>query len=87
MIPKSEKSSKDLIWTKMASSQKVCSGMKLRGFFKILLSAVMLEVIETSAGFVQDKMAEAKKCLEEMDVDNDGQVSYPEFLLVWKSRD
>ena len=47
----------------------------------------MLEVIENSAGFVQDKMEEARKCLDEMDVDQDGQVSYPEFLLVWKSRD
>jgi len=47
----------------------------------------MLEVIETSAGFVQDKVVEAKKCIEELDVDKDGQVSYPEFLLVWKFRD
>ena len=71
----------------MASSQKVCLGMKVRGFLSQLVSAEMLEVIETSAGFVQDKMAEAKKCLDEMDVDKDGQVSFPEFLLVWKSRD
>ena len=61
--------------------------MKVRGFLSQTFSAEMLEVIETSAGFVQDKMAEAKKCLDEMDVDKDGQVSYPEFLLVWKSRD
>ena len=47
----------------------------------------MREVIETSAGFVQDKMVEAQKCIDELDVDQDGQVSYPEFLLVWKFRD
>ena len=87
MTPKLEKSLKDLISTKMASSQKVCLRMKVRRFLSQPFSAEMLEVIETSAGFVQDKMAEAKKCLEEMDVDDDGQVSYPEFLLVWKSRD
>ena len=60
---------------------------KVRVFVKLNVSAEMLEVIESSAGFVQDKMAEARKCLDEMDVDKDGQVSYPEFLLVWKSRD
>lgn len=27
---------------------------------------------------------EAKKCLDDIDVDGDGKVSYPEFLLVWK---
>ena len=27
---------------------------------------------------------EAKKCLADIDVDGDGKVSYPEFLLVWK---
>lgn len=47
----------------------------------------MLEVIETNAWFVQDKVVEAKKCIEELDVDNDGQVSYPEFLLAWKFMD
>ena len=30
------------------------------------------------------QMAEAKKCIAELDVDQDGQVSYPEFMLVWK---
>ena len=27
---------------------------------------------------------EAKKCLDDIDIDGDGRVSYPEFLLVWK---
>ena len=27
---------------------------------------------------------EAKKCLDDIDVDGDGRISYPEFLLVWK---
>merc|ERR1711874_17246 len=31
-----------------------------------------------------DKMEEARKCIAELDVDKDGRVSYPEFLLVWK---
>ena len=30
------------------------------------------------------QMEEAKKCVAELDVDEDGRVSYPEFLLVWK---
>ena len=31
-----------------------------------------------------DKEAEAKKCLDDIDVNGDGKVSYPEFLMVWK---
>ena len=27
---------------------------------------------------------EAKKCLDEIDVNGDGRISYPEFLMVWK---
>ena len=30
------------------------------------------------------QMEEAKKCIAELDVDQDGKVSYPEFILVWK---
>ena len=30
------------------------------------------------------QMAEAEKCVDELDVDRDGRVSYPEFLMVWK---
>ena len=30
------------------------------------------------------QMEEARKCIAELDVDKDGRVSYPEFLLVWK---
>ena len=33
---------------------------------------------------VRDKAAEAKKCLDEIDVDGDGRVSFAEFLLMWK---
>ena len=47
----------------------------------------MLSVIEGSGSFVQDKMEEAKKCIKELDVDCDGKVSYPEFLLIWRFRD
>ena len=67
----------------------------------------MLEVISTSGSFVQDKAEEAAKCIAELDVDRDGQVtnhsppsghvtqcsppigqvSYPEFLLVWRFRE
>ena len=32
------------------------------------------------------KMLEAEKCVADIDVDKDGKVSYPEFLLVWKYR-
>merc|ERR1712130_935162 len=31
-----------------------------------------------------DKQAEAERCVAELDVDKDGRVSYPEFLLVMK---
>jgi len=44
----------------------------------------MLEVISNCDHFTGDKMGEALKCIEELDVDKDGRVSYPEFLLVWK---
>jgi len=46
----------------------------------------MLEVIVHCEHFTGDKMDEAKKCVAELDVDRDGRVSYPEFLLVWKYR-
>ena len=29
-------------------------------------------------------MEEARKCIAELDVDKDGRVSYPEFILVMK---
>ncbi len=31
-----------------------------------------------------DEKDEALKCIEELDVDGDGKVSFPEFLLSWK---
>merc|ERR1711936_240609 len=43
----------------------------------------MMAVI-SKAGFVGDKMGEAEKCIAELDVDKDGKVSYPEFILVMK---
>merc|ERR1711997_381510 len=43
------------------------------------------EMVATiSSGFAGDKLEEAKKALDQMDVDKDGKVSYPEFLLVMK---
>ena len=53
----------------------------------LLSSDEMLSVIEASGSFVQDKMEEARKCIKELDVDQDGRVSYPEFLLIWRFRD
>merc|ERR1711997_1094436 len=44
----------------------------------------MTSVITDCDHFSGDKMEEAKKCIAELDVDKDGRVSYPEFLLVWK---
>merc|ERR1711936_1180188 len=44
----------------------------------------MLTVITDCDHFAGDKMEEARKCIAELDVDKDGRVSYPEFLLVWK---
>merc|ERR1711944_265670 len=37
-----------------------------------------------SSEFQGDKMEEAKKAIEKLDVDKDGRVSYPEFILVMK---
>lgn len=31
-----------------------------------------------------DVQKEAEKCINELDVDGDGKVSYPEFMLAWK---
>ena len=88
MIRKSEKNLKDLILTKTDLSQKVGFKVTEAGTNSLItFTAEMLEVIETNAWFVQDKVVEAKKCIEELDVDNDGQVSYPEFLLAWKFMD
>eukprot|EP00092_Neocalanus_flemingeri_P065118 GFUD01079110.1.p1 GENE.GFUD01079110.1~~GFUD01079110.1.p1 ORF type:complete len:158 (+),score=57.78 GFUD01079110.1:26-475(+) len=46
----------------------------------------MLAVISGCDYFVSDKLVEAQKCIADLDVDQDGQVSYPEFILVWKYR-
>merc|ERR1711974_266319 len=46
----------------------------------------MLTIIDKSGGFDGDQVAEAQRCVAALDVDKDGRVSYPEFLLVWKSR-
>merc|ERR1711997_1150479 len=42
----------------------------------------MVAVIDGS--FQGDKMEEAKKAIDKLDVDKDGRVSYPEFILVMK---
>merc|ERR1712112_202838 len=44
----------------------------------------MSEFTKLWAAIVGDAMAEAQKCVAELDVDKDGRVSYPEFLLVYK---
>merc|ERR1712083_732043 len=35
---------------------------------------------------IRDVDREAQKCLEDMDINSDGKVSYEEFLLIWKYR-
>ena len=44
----------------------------------------MLQSIVNCEFLRGEKEEEAKKCLADIDVDGDGKVSYPEFLLVWK---
>lgn len=44
----------------------------------------MMATIEGCEFLGTDKEAEAKKCLDDIDVNGDGKVSYPEFLMVWK---
>ncbi len=71
--------------TMVTSPKVVLSILNLTPIFAFLDE--MLSVIEGSGSFVQDKMEEAKKCIKELDVDCDGKVSYPEFLLIWRFRD
>jgi len=35
---------------------------------------------------IRDVDVEAQKCLDDMDINNDGKVTYEEFLLIWKYR-
>ena len=42
----------------------------------------MLQII--SAEFKDEKIAEAQAAIDKLDVDKDGKVSYPEFILVMK---
>merc|ERR1719347_6061 len=45
----------------------------------------MLNKMQTGQGFADGlQISEAQKCIDELDVDKDGRVSYPEFLLVYK---
>ncbi len=44
----------------------------------------MLKSISNCEYLRGEKEEEAVKCLADIDVDGDGRVSYPEFLLVWK---
>jgi len=44
----------------------------------------MLSIINSTGTFKGDQVEEAQKCVAALDVDQDGRVSYPEFLLVWK---
>lgn len=40
--------------------------------------------VMTNMGFVSNKEEEAAKCIDEMDLDGDGRVSYAEFMVKWK---
>jgi len=45
------------------------------------------EMMKTISGcnfLAGDREAEAKKCIDDIDVNGDGKISYPEFLMVWK---
>merc|ERR1711868_74096 len=44
------------------------------------------EMMQAVSILSQDKRSEAEKFIAQLDVDNDGKVSYPEFLLVWRYR-
>ena len=46
----------------------------------------MLETITKCQHLTGEAELEAQKCLDEIDLDEDGKVSFPEFLLVWKFR-
>ena len=49
-----------------------------------ITKAEMLASISNCDFLGGDKTEEARKCLEDIDVNGDGKVSYPEFLMVWK---
>jgi Ca2+-binding EF-hand superfamily protein len=38
----------------------------------------------TTLSFAQATEEAAKKCVEDLDADGDGRISFPEFLLAWK---
>jgi len=40
----------------------------------------------STLSFAQATQEAAKKCVEDLDVDGDGRISFPEFLLAWKFR-
>ena len=44
----------------------------------------MMATIESCEFLGSTKEAEAKRCLDDIDVNGDGKISYPEFLMVWK---
>eukprot|EP00090_Calanus_glacialis_P030678 TRINITY_DN49732_c0_g1_i1.p1 TRINITY_DN49732_c0_g1~~TRINITY_DN49732_c0_g1_i1.p1 ORF type:complete len:146 (-),score=55.44 TRINITY_DN49732_c0_g1_i1:71-508(-) len=45
------------------------------------------EMLEVVSILSKDKVGDAERCVAELDVDKDGRVSYPEFLLVWRYRE
>lgn len=47
------------------------------------LSTILYQAI-TKMGFVSNTEEEAAKCLQEMDLDGDGKVSFAEFMVKWK---
>merc|ERR1712042_265945 len=60
----------------------ITKGEPEKTIFENIVADEMVATI--SSGFTGDKLEEAKKALDQMDVDKDGKVSYPEFLLVMK---
>ena len=62
---------------------------RLTGFTKILnfnhVVHILDEMLKVISSELQgDKMAEAQAAIDKLDVDKDGKVSYPEFILVMK---
>merc|ERR1712029_14719 len=60
-------------------------GMISADELETLISKVEDEMVAViSSEFQGDKMEEAKKAIDKLDVDKDGKVSYPEFILAMK---
>ena len=77
-----------MFWRKVYDDNEACDYEELMEAFKqydvngdgFITSDEIRDVI-SKATYVNDKEAEVKKCIEDMDANRDGKISYAEFLV------